>query len=736
MVVPLPVPTDTLTIDMAPAISIFDKVKNAHNDHDYNKMIQFGSAMITSIQQLQLVSVHEYRAFALGMNGKFDAAVEDAETMIKYAPMMPQGYLRLGNLLEMQGKQARALEVYQEALDNVSTDDPCYSQFVQGKEMAQEKLDRRFDLFATLPLEIIDKIIVLLPEVERANLFEVSTMWSKRLTNCQLAWSELQNQHDDAANVMVVQALPSIAEHIKNLTISTVTSEVWFRYLDYMNGGHFKKIKSLNFDSHTSNNVLDVNSIMTLTNAFWTMRHTLTTFKMRITNCDTPLKIADILFYCPNLSTLALDTQDELNEVLGDLTILGEPHHSIVDLTIDTARTTGDALRPVLKLCPFVKRLRLEYARDCTFSAVCDECPNLEVFGFNTQYELPDSADILDRTYDNKYPILPSTNTDHSHNQSDIMNSKKHQEGRLRAFYSKNGGRGISGNEFMRLLQKNQKTVELLYVNLSKTDEQEDNDEPHSNFHPDYAVKAANVIKLDRLSSLTYWPDIYGVFEPLFLRTIDRSSIKHINPICAFDIPSITRTLMELPPLESLELTNIEIDNDNEDAKETAVQCLVQLFKYYAASSDPKKKLKMVAFEDTHFVSDDVLDALANIETLNELKFHGTNNFTSQELKKFFSKLKAQNTGAQITKLKLSDLDDLIDSDSTLLDLVSTMDGLETLYLNALPKITDVGIKALVDNVKGLHSLIVKGCIRVTSEETVSYVKSRKNFNHLEIFVA
>ncbi|KAG2222694.1 hypothetical protein INT45_013508 [Circinella minor] len=190
----------------------------------------------------------EHRVHALSMKSKFETAAQDTETMIEYAPTLPQGYLCFVKLLTMQGKQARALKVYQEGLENVPTNDPAYGQLLQAKKMADEKNNQRFDLVSALPLEVKEEIVVLLSEEERVNLFDVSKItWSRWLENCRKAWKHIYNDDYNDGGIAVSQVLPKIARHIIDLIITTSEKDVWLKYLEHLQNGDFINLKLFQF---------------------------------------------------------------------------------------------------------------------------------------------------------------------------------------------------------------------------------------------------------------------------------------------------------------------------------------------------------------------------------------------------------------------------------------------------------------------------------------------------------
>ena len=240
-----PVTIATTMINIGTPTSSFEKVKNEYNHRDYDEIIRQATNTIAHIEQLELLLVLEHRAHAFSMKSKFGAAARDAETMIKYAPTLPHGYLCFGKLLSMQGKQARALKVYQEGLDKVPTNNLAYGQLLQAKKTVAKKNNQHFDLVSALPLEVKDEIVKLLSEEERLNLFDVSTTWSQRLENCQKAWKYIYNDHGSDGAIAVSQVLSKIAKHINHLTITAINREVWLKYLEVLENGHFRNLKSL-----------------------------------------------------------------------------------------------------------------------------------------------------------------------------------------------------------------------------------------------------------------------------------------------------------------------------------------------------------------------------------------------------------------------------------------------------------------------------------------------------------
>ncbi|KAI7853254.1 hypothetical protein BDC45DRAFT_606809 [Circinella umbellata] len=701
----------------------FEKVKNANDSDNNNEIIRQATGIEGHVDQLEFLLMLEHRAHALSMKSNFEAAAQDAKTMIEYAPTLPQGYLCFGKLLTMQGKQARASKVYQEGLEKVSTNDPAYGQLLQAEKMADEKNNHCFDLVSALPLELKDAIVILLLEEERANLFNVSTTWSRWLENCPKAWKYIYNE-----DVAVSRVLPKVAKYIKHLVFNEMTEEIWLKYLEHLENGDFRNLESLEVPEIDDYDVFSTNSLMALMNGFWKTRHTLTKIDLTFPVYESPITITDILFYLPYLETLILRTDKiHLAGMLGDLERLQEPHRSLIDLTLDTAYTTAAALKPLAKCCPYVRRLRLEYATYRVLDIVSDHFPNVEMLGYNFGYTLPESHKVLNQDYyNNNGPIIPTTNVNNMY--------IKEKEGSLRAFYSGCGWKGVSGAGLFRLLQKNQKTLEIVHADMGRGDEREIEEDPRYYNPPEYLIEAAStVLNLDRLGTIMFRSDEDGLHEPLFHRMVG-SPLKHFESVETYDLPAVMDTLISLrPSLETLRFKDVYIE-DNDQKNGMTSHSMVRLLNEYATTSlsefNTAKNLRIVMFENCQFISDDVLDALANIRTIQGLSFGGQSNITPQGFKNFFIKLKKQNV--QITKLKFDKMEHLVDT-KTLLNIINTMEGLEGLQLICICDLTEHDIIKVIDNAKKLNTLIVENCW-LYSKEIMPYVnKHNRKFKYLKL---
>ena len=278
--------TTIRTLSSIPAFSTFGP--NSVQSTIYNTRIVFKNkydqqttvdhptyALKNRIQIYPLISLLDIGARSQGLTGKFDSAIKNAQEIINYVPEWSIGYLRLGELYTMQGKQAKAIQVYDEALtkiqlfiqqqdngdnNNNNNNDTVitYEQLIKYKKTVMEKNEICLDLIALLPVELSGSIFALLPEIEKPRRFNVSITWRERmLAMGTTVWKNIlndkgnnnsrQGQCSKDGSVIAI-ALPFIAGQVQNLTIDTRSDKIWKRYMHYLKTGQFKRIKSLKLE--------------------------------------------------------------------------------------------------------------------------------------------------------------------------------------------------------------------------------------------------------------------------------------------------------------------------------------------------------------------------------------------------------------------------------------------------------------------------------------------------------
>ena len=171
------------------------------------------------------------------------ACVLILKLIISY-PTLAKGYIRLGSLYQMQGKQLAAINIYNIGLQTVSVDKEHYYLMLKGKKTATRCSERRVDFLVKLPIQISNEIILELPkESKLICLNGISHMWRKRTRNCAKAWSTLQVTGNvyDLRTVLAA----SVTIHVENLTIDTSNLMLWKKYITGIRNNRFGNIKTL-----------------------------------------------------------------------------------------------------------------------------------------------------------------------------------------------------------------------------------------------------------------------------------------------------------------------------------------------------------------------------------------------------------------------------------------------------------------------------------------------------------
>ncbi|KAG2222973.1 hypothetical protein INT45_012951 [Circinella minor] len=677
--------------DLTLAEVSFKKVKNASGELDYEKTINLVLSTINTIKRSQLTIAYDHRVYGFIQQYKYDAAVQDIEKLIEYNPDLGTNYLKLANVLDLQGKQEKVYQVCDEALKKkkISENDSLYGQLVQLKQGANKKRTRRIDPLAVLPVKLGNRIFTALTTKDLMVLMYISSLWRQRVLQCETAWETVGDISNHRLNALCV--LPQVAKHVKKMILSTEKPTVMSRYFEFIEDGVFTKIESLNLKVTEAKNMS-----MIITNAFWKIRNTLTNLSLDVPSCTNPVQLVDILFYCKNLKALKFKTgKGSLASALGDLELLEDSHKSLIDLRLSVPKImTGQSLKSLIRWCPNIRRLILDNTSfpDDVIDVILNDCHHLEILGYS--YKCHDN-DIffLDNLNTNDSSINDSNKSGtiikNNHNSTTATSITPHQSndnnsvGQLRILstptkYSYHTP-GVPINQLIRLLQKHQKSLERIYANMAITHEQQANGEPH----PYLPYIGVDVLTFDRLEHLSYVADIYGVMEKLFLNSIEssHSSLKTFEVVDSFNIPAIVDTLIKIPPVQKLNFfyRNPQAkyhtfqyyfgDEDQQQQQEdvTVEQSMVRLFTSYAFScnnpylsfsigfngDNATSVLETVSFQACTFFTDSVLDALAEIKTLKVLEFEKVDiddKITTQGFKSFLIKL-GQNT--KIIKLKL-----------------------------------------------------------------------------------
>ncbi|KAI8148269.1 hypothetical protein BJV82DRAFT_591472 [Fennellomyces sp. T-0311] len=173
--------------------------------------------------------------------GKLSDAQEIAQLMIELLPLFPLGYLRAGEIYEMQGKSKKAMETYEEPL---SSDQYDKSLLIQRINNLQRRIDRMqcCDFISQHPMEIAFGIIRYLDTTSLVKSMIVSDCWKKRILQCPEAWRVIAvDKPDEDMNISIFQ---EIKPFVQKVTIRNGTTNPSFIHdlLTSIGDGEFKNL--------------------------------------------------------------------------------------------------------------------------------------------------------------------------------------------------------------------------------------------------------------------------------------------------------------------------------------------------------------------------------------------------------------------------------------------------------------------------------------------------------------
>ena len=160
----------------------------------------------------------------------------------------------------------------------------------------------------------------------------------------------------------------------------------------------------------------------------------------------------------------------------------------------------------------------------------------------------------------------------------------------------------------------------------------------------------------------------------MFLKYIElctATSLTKFTAVHTRNVPIIVDTLIKLPPVKWIELLFMEYDDGVNYRRSSA---LVKLFESYAALLLLNQKLRSVWFHYCDFITDDVLEALTQIETIQAVGVSGTNSLPSEKSFRHF----LRKTRHHLIKIFLKDIDYVNDD---ILDMFCPMENLEIIML-------------------------------------------------------
>ncbi|KAI8149284.1 hypothetical protein BJV82DRAFT_118111 [Fennellomyces sp. T-0311] len=157
------------------------------------------------------LDIFDQAAIDLAKNGRFMNAHRIAEWITRLLPRSPTGYLRTGEIFEMQGKYSTAEEVYYRGVSKVVSSAPkSLDSLVQHLVNVKREIKRnpRCDFIMQLPFEIASEILQQLSCYNLLKCMDVSRDWKERILQSSKAWRvTILNMKEDKLDMATIQRI-------------------------------------------------------------------------------------------------------------------------------------------------------------------------------------------------------------------------------------------------------------------------------------------------------------------------------------------------------------------------------------------------------------------------------------------------------------------------------------------------------------------------------------------------
>ncbi|KAK0108413.1 hypothetical protein ONS95_003221 [Cadophora gregata] len=184
--------------DSEEGMNAIERGRFRYKQKDYNGALEAFSEAVASYADHMLLTALDSRAATYEKLGQLMPALRDGKTMIETKPKMSKGYLRTGKILQLQGKEQLALQIYARGLAKVASGtDKERQHLVTFHEKLRQALKpgESKDFIYRLPLELALIICQNLPMRDRVVCLAVSKGWKNVLESSTQLWTTLDTTH-------------------------------------------------------------------------------------------------------------------------------------------------------------------------------------------------------------------------------------------------------------------------------------------------------------------------------------------------------------------------------------------------------------------------------------------------------------------------------------------------------------------------------------------------------------
>ncbi|KAI9494258.1 hypothetical protein BDB00DRAFT_787301 [Zychaea mexicana] len=659
------------------------KINEAIATHEYLETVKHASAAIDKTQVIALIDI---RAYAYSLQGCYEAACIDAQRMIHLAPHLADGYMRLGHIHTMYGKQRSAIAAYNDGLENVAAADQKQGneQLQAAKREAETISQKRVNFVSKLPLEIGTLIISLLPKNAIASCISVSRAWRQRALESAASWKIL-SVDEEHADRQLASVVGYTAHHVEHLTLNTSNTATRSKYFECMRDYKFKKLHSLIMTARATANLRSYS--FALATALWQLRPTLKYLDFKSDSSTSAITLAEVLLACNNVTDLIFTTNSSMSTMGCNFSDL-EENYALSNLQLKSRLITGQDIQVLLQRCSHLRRLVINGCEPSVMESIIAHAHNLEILGYDSECTIPQLNDTVDDEEGHRRPF----------------NGIKG----LRMLYaSGSGGTLIEASSILPLLYKNRLTLTTVHASIRglQTGELHRMQSTYRDFH------------FGSIKELTFTA-FTGVQQFMMdgiriAATLERLEAKHVH-----NVNSMVNTLMELPSLTEFGLSHVDTTYGRAS--------LERLFKRYAqlagaplmASSSLSPTLQSIKLRFCDEIHDDLLATLAEIKTLHKVELAGLRFVTTGGFNEFIRRV-----SDRLTHITLGEMD--LVTDSFISTTLGGLPALTSIELVGLKNATNQSVQALVDKAyPRLIELKVKNCPSIT-QESIQYAKKK-----------
>ncbi|KAI8148113.1 hypothetical protein BJV82DRAFT_594626 [Fennellomyces sp. T-0311] len=368
--------------------------KNAFVNGDYDAVIDHSSGTVDDLQK-RLVYLLKMRMVAWARKGQHKRELDEASTIIQYAPHDPAGYMCMGHRYADQGHQTKAIKVFDNGLRNVPQSDNQYKALYDGKQRAMERRNQRIDIIAKVPFDVMGIIVDQIPARSLVSCIKVSSVWRQKLLEYPRCWRTIRIEDIDGVDVpaRMWYVLPLVSHHVRELSLPHAPQLPG--YLKLISTKCFTNLQSFQIRNPISRSLLCALSVsINLQHYIKENKHGFEDycelFHECLPNIGSTLTSLDIHFFgdcislslilnaCRNLTEIGIYDNGEGPTFSGLVLSFKTLLKKVVLQTVYTTLQTSE-LVPLFQCSPVIQYLALKGCEDDMYTAVSENCSSIKV---------------------------------------------------------------------------------------------------------------------------------------------------------------------------------------------------------------------------------------------------------------------------------------------------------------------------------------------------------------------